>query len=289
MNYFKRFTLLRTRKVINNCLHYKSTSTNGGSKSRKDLALYIIPVTTFALGTWQVKRLEWKNGLINDLKTKTQKPPIPLPNDVLVDGGRIKELEYRRVSVEGEFDHAKEIFIGPRALQTDKPSGGGGGLIGQSGQYGFQVVTPFVLTSGERILINRGWVPRKDKNPKSRKEGQIEGTILLTGLLRSNEKRPQFTPAVQPNSLDWHYRDVNEFSEILNTLPVLLDADSTTTIPGGPVGGQTQVHLRNEHMNYILTWYSLTAATLFMIYQYRKNPAAMFSGSNSKMRSSGVM
>lgn len=27
-----------------------------------------------------------------------------------------------------------------------------------------------------------------------------------------------------------------------------------STIPGGPIGGQTRVTLRNEHMQYIITW-----------------------------------
>lgn len=28
-----------------------------------------------------------------------------------------------------------------------------------------------------------------------------------------------------------------------------------STIPGGPIGGQTRVTLRNEHMQYIITWW----------------------------------
>lgn len=27
-----------------------------------------------------------------------------------------------------------------------------------------------------------------------------------------------------------------------------------STVPGGPIGGQTRVTLRNEHMQYIITW-----------------------------------
>ncbi len=40
----------------------------------------------------------------------------------------------------------------------------------------------------------------------------------------------------------------------LGTLPVFLDADSTSTIPGGPLGGQTKVTLRNDHLSYMFTW-----------------------------------
>jgi len=31
---------------------------------------------------------------------------------------------------------------------------------------------------------------------------------------------------------------------------------SASTVPGGPIGGQTRVYLRNEHLQYIITWYS---------------------------------
>ena len=27
-----------------------------------------------------------------------------------------------------------------------------------------------------------------------------------------------------------------------------------STVPGGPIGGQTKVYLRNEHLQYIITW-----------------------------------
>lgn len=64
-------------------------------------------------------------------------------------------------------------------------------------------------------------------------------------------------------------------SYYLGTDPVFLDADHSlfnkrinlkcylttidnlteSTIPGGPIGGQTRVTLRNEHLSYIITWY----------------------------------
>ena len=52
----------------------------------------------------------------------------------------------------------------------------------------------------------------------------------------------------------WHYLDVNTMARLTGCNPVLLDADATSSIPGGPVGGQTNVSVRNEHLQYILTW-----------------------------------
>lgn len=55
-------------------------------------------------------------------------------------------------------------------------------------------------------------------------------------------------------------------SSKLGTLPVFIDADGTSTIPGGPIGGQTRVTLRNEHLSYIVTWYGLSLLTTYMWY-----------------------
>ena len=277
MNKFKRLTLLYIKRLAGirkNFIRSNSSQSNSGNLSH--YALLTIPATSFALGTWQVQRLEWKKGLIRDLEAKTQGHIIPLPENIL-DPGKIKELEYRRVFVEGKFDHTKEIFLGPRPLTKSGPHTGGG-MMTIGSKTGFQIITPFILTSGERILINRGWVPVEKKNPKTRLDGQIDDTVQIAGLLRSNEKRPRFTPKVKEDGYDWHYRDIGQFMSLLNTLPVLIDADATSTVKGGPIGGQTHVHIRNEHMQYIITWYSLAAATLLMYYQFRKNPGAMFRG-----------
>jgi len=46
------------------------------------VTLGLIPVLTFALGTWQVERLKWKVDLIDQLSEKLQRVPIPLPGKV---------------------------------------------------------------------------------------------------------------------------------------------------------------------------------------------------------------
>lgn len=48
--------------------------------------------------------------------------------------------------------------------------------------------------------------------------------------------------------------------------PIFLDATNEFDIEGGPVGGQTRITLRNEHMSYILTWYCLCGASSIMWY-----------------------
>ena len=45
--------------------------------------MLVIPVTTFGLGTWQVFRLQWKLGLIDELERKTTEDPITMPNELV--------------------------------------------------------------------------------------------------------------------------------------------------------------------------------------------------------------
>ena len=46
------------------------------------LIVVAMPITSFALGTWQVYRLQWKKGLIEKYSNNLAKPPIILPKDV---------------------------------------------------------------------------------------------------------------------------------------------------------------------------------------------------------------
>lgn len=56
-------------------------------------------------------------------------------------------------------------------------------------------------------------------------------------------------------------------SELTGAEPYLLDATAETTVPGGPIGGQTRVQMRNEHLSYIVTWFSLSGLTGYMWYR----------------------
>lgn len=54
--------------------------------------------------------------------------------------------------------------------------------------------------------MNRGWVPAKYKDPKTREAGQMEGIVDVTGVIRLHENRPNFMPANREGSNAWFYR-----------------------------------------------------------------------------------
>ncbi|XP_061589751.1 surfeit locus protein 1 isoform X2 [Cololabis saira] len=225
--------------------------------------LLLIPVTTFGLGTWQVKRRQWKMGLIDDLHRLTTVAPIPLP----LDPHELNGLEYRRVKVRGHYDHSQELYILPRSPVDPEKEAREAGRLSSSGETGANVITPFHCTDlGITILVNRGYVPRQKIRPETRTKGQVEDEVEVVGVVRLTEVRKPFVPDNDVARNRWHFRDLEAMSHVTGAAPMFIDADFGSTIPGGPVGGQTRITLRNEHMQYIVTWYGLCAATSYMWY-----------------------
>lgn len=226
--------------------------------------LLIIPVTAFALGSWQVKRRKWKLNLIEQLRSRLCAQPVALPDDL----DEVQEMQYCRVHVQGYFDHTKELYVTPRSLIEPGKEGRREGLASDPRKIGFYVITPFHLTDRNVcILVKRGWVPKNKLNPQMRPDGQIDGEIHFVGVLRKSEKRQPFMQRNDPNSNFLYYLDVDDIASRVDASPVLIDADYDSTVPGGPIGGQTRVELRNEHFSYIVTWYSLSAATFYLWYR----------------------
>ncbi|XP_076454598.1 surfeit locus protein 1-like [Babylonia areolata] len=229
--------------------------------------LLVIPLATFCLGTWQVKRRLWKLDLIESLEKKTQSAPVPLPLNL----EEVLDLEYRPVTLRGEFDHSREMILGPRSNVLKE----GGGLVSVGNQTGANIITPFKLADREEtILVNRGWVASNQIDPRTRQAGQVQGTVDISGIVRLQEQRPPFMPKSDQNSQSyWLYRDLEAMAKKAGTAPVFIDQDQKTSVPGGPQGGQTRVTLRNEHMSYIITWYSLSLITFIMWFRrYRRPP-----------------
>lgn len=211
-----------------------------------------IPAVLFmlALSAWQVQRLYEKEAMIRERTSRSEAAPIPLPPM----GANIEVAEFRRVALNGRFDHGREFYLAARS---------------QNGNVGFWVVTPFVLgDGGGAVLINRGWVPNDRKLPETRVEGQLAGDVSLDGIVRQPQRQSWFQPPNEPQANIWFYLDPAEIAAT-SGLPVrqdlYLDAVKTE-LPGGfPIGGQTRIRFPNDHLQYAITWGSLALA-LIVIY-----------------------
>jgi surfeit locus 1 family protein len=198
------------------------------------------------LGTWQVQRLQWKEGLIAERNATLTAAPVPLPQTL----DQARALEFHPVHAEGEFLNDHELYLNAQSF---------------SGDQGFLVVTPFRLSDGRIVFIDRGFVPTNRKDPATRTAGQIMGPTTVTGLLRLPEPPGTFTPANEPQKNSWFSIDLPAMAQaagIGSALPFYVDADKTPVPGGWPQGGQTITDLPNDHLQYAITWYSLAVALI---------------------------
>ncbi|NKL78719.1 SURF1 family cytochrome oxidase biogenesis protein [Rhizobium leguminosarum] len=208
-----------------------------------------------SLGSWQVERLHWKEGLIADIAARQAASPVPLA-DIEAMAAAGGDIEYRKVTATGRYINNKERHF----------------FATWRGQTGFYVYTPLELADGRILFVNRGFVPYDNKEPEMRMQGQLTGEQTVTGLAR--EKLPGKPSWVVPdndvakNIFYWKDLDVMAESVGLEKAKVIaffVDADSTANPAGLPIGGVTQVDLPNDHLQYAFTWYGLAAVLLVVV------------------------
>lgn len=239
----------------------------GRSRPKSALALglgIIVFLILLALGTWQVQRLHWKEGLLQTIDQRTHSAPVPLA-EVEKRFAATGDVDYTPVTVTGTFLHQGERHF----------------LATWEGQSGFDVFTPLQLDDGRFVLINRGFVPYDFKDPAKRPQGQVTGEVTVTGLARNplparpSMMLPDNDP--QKNIFYWKDRDAMASSAGLPAgaalVPIFIDANATPNPGGLPVGGVTVIDLPNSHLQYAITWYGLAAALAGVLISWLRRPA----------------
>ena len=102
------------------------------------LITILLLVLFIGLGRWQWQRGEAKQALWNSYESNGAVPVLDAPVDFDTAG------RFKRVALSGRFDSAHQFLLDN---------------ISHAGQPGYEVLTPFVLEDGRRILVNRGWIP----------------------------------------------------------------------------------------------------------------------------------
>lgn len=214
-----------------------------------------------SLGLWQLHRLAWKQELLAAIATRTTAPPVPLPPASEWARLRPEDYAYRHVTLTGTFLNGDEALVFRPLPEARGPYHG----------VGYLVLTPLRLASGGIVIVNRGFVPPDRRDPATRAQGQIEGEVTLTGLMREPESRNLFTPADDPARNQWFTRDpaaIAAFHHLEDVAPFTVDEDAGS-MPGGlPQGGETVLVIPNNHLSYALTWFGLAAALLGVFAAY---------------------
>jgi surfeit locus 1 family protein len=235
-----------------------------------------------ALGIWQIERRAWKLALIDRIEQRVHAPAQPIPSPASWPAVSAANDEYRHVSLKGRFLHDRETLV--QAVTEEGP--------------GFWVLTPLQRDDGTQVLINRGFVPSERREASTRRDGNPDGPVEITGLLRISEPKGGFLRNNVPQHNRWYSRDVAAIAtarDLHDIAPFFVDADAGSQSAGGPIGGLTVVAFPNNHLIYALTWFALAfmlAGRLFVtfgggLFRRKRFVHEQAGGSNAVARRTG--
>jgi surfeit locus 1 family protein len=95
-------------------------------------------VLLLSLGRWQLHRADEKRALYDAFAAGTGSAQR-------IDASSGPLERYRMVEATGHYDPTAQILID--------------NMIGADGRAGYYVITPFTMSDGASILVNRGWIP----------------------------------------------------------------------------------------------------------------------------------
>jgi surfeit locus 1 family protein len=218
----------------------------------------LVALATFiGLGTWQLQRKAWKEALIGDLEQRLAASAQPLPAHAEWPKLDASQDEFRRVKFTATLAPGAEalVYTSGSALRSDV-----------SGP-GYWVLAPAKLASGDTVVVNRGFVPEGRQDPATRRDGDLAGPIEMVGVMRWPEPRGTFSPADQPEQNLWFVRDQNAVAAAKGWGPVapfFVELESPLPPGGLPHPGALKPNLRNEHLQYAITWYGLAVVVVVM-------------------------
>lgn len=204
------------------------------------------------LGTWQIKRLHWKEDLLQKIDAAYQIDPLSNPQTIeSLNTATLQRELYLRGSVRGQFLKDKYLRSSPRPLD---------------GEQGNHLYVPLQLESGGTVLVNRGWVPAGPLAVDT-----PDGIVTIVGLFKEPGKGNIFTPPNIPEQRAWYQMDLAQIAAV-NGLDKLssyvLYAESTGSPDALPKPIDVRVALNNNHLAYAIFWFAMSGV-LLVIYILR--------------------
>ena len=197
------------------------------------------------LGTWQVQRLAWKEGILAEITAEITATPVPVPFMITPD------MKYLPVTATGTIGQ-EELHV----LVSRVDLGAG-----------YRVIAPFELDDGRRVLLDRGFIPLEAKDDfRAAHEETVVGNLHWPDDMNSSTPKPDLAKNI------WFGRDIAAMATVLDTSEILIVARSDTSqgIEAMPVGVEG---IKNDHLGYAITWFSLALVwfgmTLFLLWRIK--------------------
>ncbi|GAB3540245.1 SURF1 family protein [Noviherbaspirillum agri] len=222
------------------------------------LAATIACAIGISLGQWQTRRAAEKESIEAKLTARESAEPVRLAGAT----ESVEDVEYRRISVEGNFLREWTVFLDNRPYK---------------GAAGFYVLTPMKLAGSDlHILVARGWVKRDIADRTRVPEiATPKGTIEITGIARRHvgQVLQLGTPEPLRSNAIVQNLDAAQFADVagLKMLPFILQ--QTTDLQDGLVRDWPRPSTGVEkHRGYAFQWYALAASALlfFVVTGFRR-------------------
>jgi cytochrome oxidase assembly protein ShyY1 len=219
----------------------------------------LMVVLFVSLGVWQLQRRVEKHALIAALTERLAAAPEPLPPPAQWQALVPARDEFRRVSFTATYTSEPDamVYSSGSAVRDD---------ISGPGTWAF---LPAQLATGETVVVNAGFVPNtmQDRSYQDRTVTRLVTgqPVELTGYLRFPESAGLLTPAENMTKRLWFTRDHLAMARTLGwgeVAPFYIDLEAPVPASGIPKPGALEVHLKDDHLQYALTWFALAGAVV---------------------------
>ena len=221
-------------------------------------------VALFAgLGVWQLQRRVEKHALIAALTERLAAAPEALPPAAQWPALTPAKDEFRRVRFAASYAPGPDamVYSSGSAVRED---------ISGPGTWAF---LPARLSTGESVVINAGFVQNtmQDRAQQDRavKPLLTGAPVTLTGYLRFPESAGMLTPPENTAKRLWFTRDHLAMARVLGwgregsqIAPFYIDLETPVPASGIPKPGPLEVHLKDDHVQYAITWFALAGAVV---------------------------
>jgi surfeit locus 1 family protein len=203
-------------------------------------------IVLLGLGSWQVKRLFWKEALLAQIDNAEAADPIPLPQT---------PSPFTKVSATGTFLPDAAALYGAEVR-----------TIASGPEMGAQLIVPMRQTNGDVVLVDRGWVPLSRPGPID----QPEGTVTVSGYVRFGDTEHWFSARDDPAARRFFTLDTMKIADAVgqpNARPFVLvllasQPDADGRLEHWPDPARHLPRPPNNHLSYAITWYGLAVALL---------------------------
>ena len=215
------------------------------------------------LGLWQLQRRAEKHALIAALDERLAKAPVPLPAPAAWSALSPETDEFRRVTFAATYAPLPDAMV----------YSSGSGVRDDISGPGAWAFLPARLASGEVVAVNAGFVQNtmQDRAQQDRAAGRLVTgeSAALTGYIRFPERGGSLTPAEDAAKRLWFVRDVPAMTRSLGwgdggkpVAPFYVDLETPVPSSGIPKPGPLHVRLKDDHLQYAITWFGLAAVVV---------------------------